>query len=422
MDGGLDASADSAGRRDGMVSDADPGDGAPVDVSTPDAVIPPRSDCGGPTALVDDFEDGMISDRWRASGPTAETGGALELTASGSDPTFYYSAFTYDLSDDFIAVRVDETPSAGSFYFGLAVDDGVGETISIDAASELAMDASDGSTNRIPYDRSVHQWLAVGVDGTSIVFMSSPDGVAWTTHHRSAAPSPLIPFRAEMGVVSYGSTATARVDDYNLDPTRASEPHCRADVVDMRQRPRFWAGDAYSNTATPGCVSLMSDGSMELALEVPSAAWTTMKKTCEYITTEAFDLREEWLEVHFVNRTLGPNISTYLALIDTRWGKLLAYLGNDWGWIGSDGTTPMSSFDITMGGELASYMRLGNFAGDMVLEVSLDGASWHEAARFPVDPGAFDPSAVNLGVGVDSDASALSRNVAVIEAFAGSRP
>ncbi|NIS30080.1 MAG: hypothetical protein GWO04_09010, partial [Actinobacteria bacterium] len=272
--------------------------------------------CGGPTTLLDDFDDGVRGSLWSpiqtGSASVAETDGQLTARpgtdVSGSG---YVSTFAVDMRDAWVAVRVDAVAGVDAgittrlaalrptndYYLAISVTDG-----ELTFLRSHPSEPPDATT--LAFDAESHRWWRIRESGDVVHWETSPNGSAWDTHR--SEPSPPWINRAHLGIGALATRAgtspgTARFDELNYDsPFRPRQRFCPiADLVD----------DLTDGSDLPewldygGTTCNISHGASHVRL----ISTTGVEADCGFVTTTAYDLRggNVWTDV--------PRISNFDA-------------------------------------------------------------------------------------------------------------
>ena len=400
-----DPTADAGTRLDAAVPADGPADGSSRDTPLSDAradaprvdagpLVPPP--CGGPSALFDDFGDGVRSPYWFPSEPgtTTETDGHLEMdpSVSGGVPQLaaYASSFDYDAREDRVAVRVvavHPTPGVQTvlgYYHEpsaalIAHDDGI------------LTAWVDGVVDTEPYDPVAHAWWQLRSDGSGMHFEVSPDGVSWGPLG-SGATVATPPWLEAVGVaigtlVGPGAAASgvAVMDDFNLDPRRPAGSPLHAVYCDAHQlmddfgdftvdANRWYLGD---------CPITEGGGTLKIG------ATTDPMRPCGILTRHAYDLRAS--QAVFERAAGAAPESWAIYVVDAAAASVSAGCAADSFVVsGSDGARTTRS-----GCPADPYWRLEVRSGRVVASTS-DGSSW--SADAPPPPTSIDTTALRIGV------------------------
>lgn len=154
--------------------------------------------------MVDDFEGTAPSGVWTLQGDTptiSVSGGQLHITPDPQDPSWAgMVSGAYDFDECAVWVRVPvvySNATTGFTFFQLVGD----SNVQFEARDGNLEMKHMGSEVDVPYDAMAHQWWRMREQGSTLFFETSPDGLAWTTHHSVTTPSDIGSMKLGIGLV-----------------------------------------------------------------------------------------------------------------------------------------------------------------------------------------------------------------------------
>jgi len=157
---------------------------------TDSRVVPPAGPCGKPSVLADDFQDGAPAPVWTVSAASGvvEQAGTLVLTPTGAE-TGYRSDPFVDMTDAAAEIEVRGVATAGSGVLSVFQFSTGSTTFGISEVDDTLRLGLAGAALEIPFDAVAHRhWRIEEASGT-LMFATSPDGIAWTVQHTAPTPA-----------------------------------------------------------------------------------------------------------------------------------------------------------------------------------------------------------------------------------------
>lgn len=153
------------------------------------------------TALVDNFNDNVISANWGDSyGGVTETGGQARVPLAAGAYAGYQTGRAWTLAGASIYLKTPVLPAAstgtdvGVHFMVTSSVDGTAIGFKINrVTSKLRMQSNvdyfDAAAVEITYDATNHLWLRLREDGTNVYWDTSPNGSTWTNRRTLATPA-----------------------------------------------------------------------------------------------------------------------------------------------------------------------------------------------------------------------------------------
>lgn len=427
-DGGAIQRLDGAPAPDASAADAGGGDagdagdssdaGGPSDAGAcPHPPAPWTEACGGPTALIDDFTDGVDPERWgRSFGLDPSTAGGpdgLVVAPDANGSLILASSFAIDLRDDWVAVEVPQ-PAEGagaSTVLGLRFEH-LGEAVVVRMAfrdGQLRLSVrSSGSLSfgtSVDYDPSADRWWRIREASGSLFFETSADGGCWRPRAETAAPPFVAHLWVELGVNSgvAGVTAPAIFGGVNHDPLRGAEPWCEASSFADDFEDGFVAPGWFSSH--PTCDASEREGQLQIIAGAGAI--------CEVHTRTAYSLVGQTVTFRFESVTTVNTGASLVTWLRDGGGDFLAvgFDGIDLQIATSDGGMITSSFigwPVEVGFSAATGSTVSVRAENALGE-------FQDITDIPT-PG-LDTTAVSIGAGLDARRSTVARVELAIDRY-----
>lgn len=183
--------------------------------------------------LVDDFDDGTVdAAKWpNAYGGVTETGGRAVVPCD-TGYAAYASDTTYTLAGSHVLVQMWPPAAGGAATEAWAQvlvtssTAGTDVVFEVNAIAGLLVMANrtgyfDPDAVQIAYDPDDHRWLRMSEAAGTLVWETSPDGLAWTVQRTETAPAWLADADLQLQLISHRSDGTpdvAEFDNLNLPP------------------------------------------------------------------------------------------------------------------------------------------------------------------------------------------------------------
>ena len=295
---------------------------------------PPTAACGRPSAIIDDFKGESVGQHWRTENPmigggtVSQAAGELTLTppmdAAAPTEVRLVSNRTVNLSSDAITVQVPKmlnTASGARAYLAAEIGpnrvmieqkNGLLRFVSTDGGDGMPIEKSKA------YDPKAHLWWEIRATTSSIVMLTSPNGINWEEGITFARPAFADAVHIVLGagvdgpVESPGSVAFD-----NLNQNRPQAPWCPinklSDDFDTELPLPQWSVENSDNTCS------ITQGTGNLILQIPAG----VAATCAYRSRTAYDLTSNSivLDVQELANVL-PDMTFFLGATDDA-GRLL---------------------------------------------------------------------------------------------------
>src|SRR5690606_29837274 len=183
--------------------------------------------------LADDFDDGTVDPaKWpNAYGGVTETGGRAVVPCD-TGYAAYASDTTYTLAGSHVLVQMWPPAAGGAATEAWAQvlvtssTAGTDVVFEVNAIAGLLVMANrtgyfDPDAVQIAYDPADHRWLRMSEAAGTLVWETSPDGLAWTVQRTETAPAWLADADLQLQLISHRSDGTpdvAEFDNLNLPP------------------------------------------------------------------------------------------------------------------------------------------------------------------------------------------------------------
>jgi hypothetical protein len=369
---------------DAAESDEDAGD---AEISI-DAAVP---SCGGISRVVDDFEDGLISDRkWagRYANPgtsLTETGGHAVLTPAASNPGQFVGLISsrwFDMRGRRFVVEVSEYAANGASS-GIQIESQGNNYFSLNHITQFQAALSNPTymfLGNVP--DTGQRFMAISETGGNVFYELSSDGMTFTPFAMVASPFDLTYARAHVFSGSNNSIASpGQMRIANVGGIYPVEPACKASTfVDPF--------DAYPDlrwrqiVVDPGFTLVHANDHIEMSTD-GTVGFTSMR------TAPELDLRDSEFVVelnqyptqadtvaYFMVRLDGQNL---IELIVTAANVVARVTVN-----GNPTNLPGSASNPA-----ERYLRIAESSGTLLMQLSTDRMTWRTQhstpTPFPVD-------------------------------------
>lgn len=188
---------------------------------------------GCPLSLLrDDFEDGSLDPLWMSFTDTGanvmESDGfavlAPPLALAEMGEAELGTIDFWDLREGALHVEVDLRLSGGDSgcgfeALGFESEDGIGFEIHAGSLkASITVDYVRSPVQEVPYDPTLHRWLRLRAEGSTMYWETSEDGSSWAPFANAPLPAPIGAVRVFFYATKYSGAAVgdARYDDLNL--------------------------------------------------------------------------------------------------------------------------------------------------------------------------------------------------------------
>lgn len=281
----------------------------------PDLGLDPPAACGRPSAIQDDFDDGVPASQWglvKPAGSTlSESGGWLVVTPGAGQTAEYRSLHAVNLDEDRLRVEVpamvNTATQAGAYLAGEF--DAQNQVLFVQQGGTLYSRLILGGVptqQGISYDPAAHRYWQIRETAGALHWETSPDGMAWTQRMKQPTPAFARAVRIVLGasMPATGAPSTAAFDNLDLGRPRAS--WCAASSF----------SDDFDGALAPEWRLLQSG---PCTVQETSVAAFTLEpggtSQCAFQTTAAYDLRGSSVMVNIKALTVYfPPVGAYLAV------------------------------------------------------------------------------------------------------------
>jgi hypothetical protein len=370
--------------------------------------------CGGPTAISDNFDDGIQDPTWnlftKPGMTVSETGGELVITlgdnVAGQNYAGYFGQRYMDMRGSRAFIEVTQT----------AVPTGMGEAaflLRADAMNDVGIGIAHGTIGaglriagvettvmRIPYDPIAHRWIQLREDAGTVYYETSPDGTTFTAFANAPTPS----YASGVTMQIYAGTPAAEptpgavhFDNLNGGGVPLT-PWCKAstfkDSFDAGVVGTEWA----RSSTSANCTIAETGGEGVIVLDITTA------NECAFVTGSDYDLTSSsaFVAVKTTPNTATPTFSFIAVSIDN--GAEVFTLGQDMTDIVCTENIATSSVErcrTPFIASMQSFWRLREQAGSLVWEIGPDGVTWTQMASVPYTF-SFADVVIELAAGANS--------------------
>jgi hypothetical protein len=364
--------------------------------------------CGGPLAISDNFDDGVVGTDWYTFtdlGVTlGEVGGHLVvgLVSNGLGSAYggYIGARFVDFRGQRTYVEVPQVPNTALVgEAALQIFSDNLNNISITERQGMLRATLQNESSviaMVPYDPVAHRWWQLREAAGTIYFETSPDGVTYTAFSTTPAPAWVSHAKLELFGGSYTSInapGQAHFDNLNGGGT-PMEPWCKASsfVDDFSagaigpEWGRVFMNGACTNREMAGQAVITLDGAAS--------------NVCGLVSGTDFDLVGDGVFVK-VNATPNVAVDAYsyvMVKIDdgAEYFELEENLGDTVCAEYISGVRTERCHVLYDAAQL--YWRVREENGDIVWERGSDGVTWNQLGRQP-EPYPFTDVQIEIGAG-----------------------
>lgn len=372
------------------------GDGDGPDGGSADAAPLPQGRCGTPGMFVDGFD--QKAPYWNELGTSSTlSGGRLVVAPSRSFFDGFESRWVVDLIDAQTAVEVTRHPAPGetiALTYALLEDNNnymrFGVTDTEITGEVVVSGVADGAT--APLDRAAHRHLRMREASGQVFFETSPDGATWSVLHQTTTPAFAGRANVLLGGEQVGGTAgTIEFDNFNdgVNPAIPCASTTMSDGFDDSM-----VGGQWLETEIGRCQGINETGSV---IQFSQSGGSSPTR-CSIQSRALYDLSQSAAGV-FITAifSFSGDWHTFLEVRSMSGGSVMLRFINDQ--MCADGGDGVSGFDTCIDYNVHEYWRLRGDAGDLVAEVSTDGATWDQVIAAPAP---FDLEWVSVSIGTAS--------------------